>query len=158
MHGAAVFDEVLEVPLVLAGAGLPAGRVVSAQVSLVDLMPTLAELAGAPLEGLDGRSLLPLADGAETGDRAALVVGTNNGAVSKLAIRLPPWKLIHDLESGDEEAYRLDVDPRELASRDDAPPELHARLEAELADVSRERLSAEDEALVERRLADLGYL
>jgi choline-sulfatase len=159
MHGATVYDEVVEVPLVLAGPGLAPGRVVPSQVSLVDLMPTLAEFAGAPLDGLDGRSLLPLVDGTEAGDRPALVVGTNNGAVSQLALRLPPWKLIHHVESGAEEAYRLDLDPRELESRpEDVPAELRVRLETELADVSRERLSAEDEALVERRLADLGYL
>ena len=159
MHGAALYDEVAEVPLILSAPGLPEGRVVSSQVSLVDLMPTLAELAGGPLDGLDGRSLLSLVDGTEEGDRPALIVGTDRGAVSQLAVRLPPWKLIHRLASGDEEAYRLDLDPRELQSRpEDAPPELRALLEAELATVSGERLSADDEALVERRLADLGYL
>ena len=159
MHGAALYDEVVEVPLLLSAPGLPEGLVVPSQVSLVDLMPTLAELAGSPLDGLDGRSLLPLVDGTEKGDRPALIVGTDAGAVSQLAVRVPPWKLIHRLESGEEEAYRLDLDPRELASRPgDAPPELRALLEAELAAVSRERLSADDEALVERRLADLGYL
>jgi arylsulfatase A-like enzyme len=159
LHGAELYDEVAQVPLVLAGPGLPAGGVVSSQVSLVDLMPTLCELAGAPLDGLDGRSLLPLVRGEEEGDRPALVVGTDAGAVSQLAVRLPPWKLIHRLGSGDEEAYRLDLDPRERESRpDDVPRELRTLLERELATISRERLSAEDEALVERRLADLGYL
>jgi arylsulfatase A-like enzyme len=159
LHGATLYDEVVEVPLVLSAPGLPEGRVVASQVSLVDLMPTLLELAGGPIEGLDGSSLLPLVNGTEEGDRPALIVGTNNGAVSQLALRLPPWKLVHHLESGDDDAYRLDLDPRELHSRpEDVPDELRARLEAELADVSRERLSAEDEALVERRLADLGYL
>jgi len=159
LHGAALYDEIAEVPLVLSAPGLPEGLAVSSQVSLVDLMPTLAELAGSPLDGLDGRSLLPLVDGTEQGDRPVLIVGTDNGAVSQLAVRVPPWKLIHRLESGADEAYRLDLDPRELHSRpEDAPPELRSLLEAELAVVSRERLSAEDEALVERRLADLGYL
>ncbi len=159
LHGAELYDEVAEVPLVLAAPGLPEGRAVPFQVSLVDLMPTLTELAGSPLDGLDGRSLLPLAEGTEQGERAVLVVGTNNGAVSQLAVRMPPWKLIHRLETGIDEAYDLDHDPRELSSRPgDVPVELRSRLEAELATVSRERLSAEDEALVERRLADLGYL
>jgi arylsulfatase A-like enzyme len=159
LHGATLYDEVVEVPLVIAAPGLPAERVVTSQVSLVDLMPTLVDLAGVPIDGLDGRSLLPLVDGSESEDRPALIAGTNNGAVSQLALRLPPWKLVHHLESGTDDAYRLDLDPRELESRpDDVPDELRARLDAELADVSRERLSTEDEALVERRLADLGYL
>jgi membrane-anchored protein YejM (alkaline phosphatase superfamily) len=159
LHGAALYDEVVEVPLVLAAPGLPEGLVVPSQVSLVDLMPTLAELGGSPLDGLDGRSLLPLVEGTEQGDRPVLLVGTDNGAVSQLAVRVPPWKLIHHLESGEEEAYDLELDPRELSSRpEEVPAEVRSILEAELAVVSRERLSAEDEALVERRLADLGYL
>jgi len=36
------------------------------------------------------------------------------GALTKLAVRIPPWKLILHVESGEEEAYRLDTDPREL--------------------------------------------
>ena len=63
------------------------------------------------------------------------------------------------MQSGEEEAYRLDVDPGELSSRpDDVPGELRERLYAELETVSRQALTAEEEALVEQRLSDLGYL
>jgi arylsulfatase A-like enzyme len=158
MHGATVFDEVVEVPLILAGPGLPRGGVVASQVSLVDLMPTLADLAGAPLDGLDGRSLLPLVNGEEAGDRPAVIVATDRGVVSKVAVRVPPWKLVHRLDSGEQLAYRLDLDPRELDGRTDCPEELRERLSAVLADVSRESLAEKDAARVERRLADLGYL
>jgi hypothetical protein len=41
------------------------------------------------------------------------------GALTKLAVRKPPWKLILHVSSGEEEAYRLDVDPRELHPRDE---------------------------------------
>ncbi len=50
------------------------------------------------------------------GDRPAMIAGTDMGALTKLAVRMPPWKLILDVESGEEEAYRLDVDPRELGA------------------------------------------
>jgi hypothetical protein len=87
-----------------------------------------------------------------------LIAGTDKGTLSQLAIREPPWKLILHVESGEEEAYRLDLDPRELRSRDDAPPELRERLFAELESAERRELSAEEEALVTGRLRDLGYL
>jgi arylsulfatase A-like enzyme len=159
LHGAGLYDEVVEVPLILAAPGHLDPGVVPSQVSLVDLMPTLADLGGAPIDGLDGTSLLPLAEGLEQEDRVAVIVGTDKGAVSQLAVRLPPWKLIRRVESGDEEGYQLDLDPRELHSRpEDVPDELRARLRDELAASPTETLSADEEALVERRLADLGYL
>jgi arylsulfatase A-like enzyme len=158
MHGADLYDEVVRVPLILSAPGLEP-TVVPSQVSLVDLLPTMLELAEAPIDGLDGSSLLPLARGSEAGDRPALIVGTDKGAVSQLALRQPPWKLTVHVQSGEEEAYRLDVDSGEVTSRsDDVPGELRERLYAELETVSRQALTAEEEALVEQRLSDLGYL
>ncbi len=56
------FDAATRVPLLIAGAGVPAGQVVASPVELIDVFPTLAALTGhtAPA-GLDGRALLPLA-------------------------------------------------------------------------------------------------
>ncbi len=67
-HGGRLHADLVRVPLLLRIPGRPAG-VVTAPVSLVDVMPTLLELAGAAVpEGLDGRSLLPLLDAAPAGD------------------------------------------------------------------------------------------
>ena len=83
-------------------------------------MPTLLELAGVPAGEIDGESLLQV-----DGDRPAVIAGTDKGALTQLAVRKPPWKLILHVESGEEEAYDLETDPRELDSRPaDAPPEL----------------------------------
>ena len=113
MHGATLFDEIVQVPLIVSAPGaLDAGTVFS-QVRSVDLMPTLLELAGIPAVDVDGESVLPLVRGAEEGDRTAIVAGTDMGALTKLALRRPPWKVILDVESGEESAYRLDLDPRE---------------------------------------------
>jgi arylsulfatase A-like enzyme/Flp pilus assembly protein TadD len=57
-HGYTLHRGVLRVPLILAGPGLPAGRVVDEPVGLVDLAPTLAGLGGALLPGAEGRSLV----------------------------------------------------------------------------------------------------
>jgi choline-sulfatase len=61
-HGLLLYQPTLRVPLLLRGPGLPAGKVIRAPVSLVDLAPTLAGLLGgafpAPAGGrLDGRDL-----------------------------------------------------------------------------------------------------
>lgn len=154
MHGSTLFDEIVQVPLVLSAPGRLEPAVVESQVRTVDLVPTLLELAGLPARESDGESLLHV-----DGDRPAVIAGTDMGTLTKLAIRQPPWKLILDVESGEEEAYRLDVDPRELASRPaDAPPELRQIVFQELESAERHELTEEEEATVAKRLSDLGYL
>lgn len=60
-HGLLTYQESLEVPLVLRGPGAPSGREVAQRVGLVDLLPSLLELFGAPVpQGLSGRSFRPL--------------------------------------------------------------------------------------------------
>jgi arylsulfatase A-like enzyme len=44
-HGWSLYDDLLKVPLVVAGPGIPAGRVVSEPVGLIDLLPTLSARA-----------------------------------------------------------------------------------------------------------------
>ncbi len=154
MHGATLGDEIVQVPLILSAPGRIEPAVVESQVRSVDLVPTLLELAGLPARETDGESLLDV-----DGDRPAVIAGTDMGALTKLAVRVPPWKLILDVESGEEEAYRLDTDPRELDSRPaDVSPELRDLVFRELESADRHELTEEEEATVAKRLSDLGYL
>lgn len=159
MHGATVNDEIVQVPLILSAPGALEPGVVGSQVRTVDLMPTLLELAGLPARETDGASLLPLVDGRERDDRVAVIAGTDMGALTQLAVRRPPWKLVLHVETGEEEAYRLDLDPRELESRPgDVPPDLREIAFGAIESAQQHELSAEEEAAVAKRLADLGYL
>ena len=154
MHGATLNDEIVNVPLILSAPGRLEPAVVASQVRSIDLMPTLLELSGVPAREIDGESLLRV-----EGDRPAVIAGTDAGALTKLAVRIPPWKLILHVESGEEEAYNLDLDPRELESRPaDVPSELRELAFQELESAERRELTEEEEATVARRLADLGYL
>ncbi len=57
----AAFEEDVRVPLMVRGPGVPAGVVRSELVSMVDIVPTLADLGGANMTiEVDGRSLVPL--------------------------------------------------------------------------------------------------
>ncbi len=154
MHGATLNDEIVHVPLILSAPGRLDPAVVESQVRSIDLMPTLLELADVPAREIDGESLLRV-----DGDRPAVIAGTDAGALTKLAVRMPPWKLILHVESGEEEAYNLELDPRELSSRPaDVPPDLRQLVFQELESSETRELTAEEEATVTRRLADLGYL
>jgi arylsulfatase A-like enzyme len=61
-HGKALFEESVHVPLLMRAPGIaPGGLRVPALVSLVDVLPTLLEVASVdPPPGLQGRSLIPL--------------------------------------------------------------------------------------------------
>ena len=160
LHGAGLWDEVLHVPLIVTAPGLEPG-VVRSQVRTVDIAPTVLDLAGLdPPAEADGSSLLPLVEGHERGDRTAFAVTSDLGNLSQMAVRMPPWKLVRWVPSDDEEAYRLDVDPREQTDvRARAPRRLRRILDDELGGLRREVvMTAEEEAAVARRLEDLGYL
>jgi arylsulfatase A-like enzyme len=67
-HGGALhthlYDEVLHVPLFVRWPGsVPAGRTLDAQVSLIDVAPTLLDLVGLDPTGGDGQTLRPLLEG-----------------------------------------------------------------------------------------------
>ena len=67
------FDASTHVPLIFAGAGVPAGRTVTTPAELLDIYPTLLELTGfAAAPELEGRSLVAAMKGEPAaGDRVA---------------------------------------------------------------------------------------
>ena len=160
MHGATLFEEIVEVPMILAAPGIEPGTVVQEPVSLVDLTPTLLDFGGVAFEGTDGISVAPAARGeAAVEARDIWIAGTDGGQISQLCVRRPPWKLVVHVETGEEEAYRLDTDPREQHSvPDEVPAELRDVLYEELGVLEQPEMSAEDTKRVESRLEDLGYL
>jgi arylsulfatase A-like enzyme len=161
MHGGTLYDEIVQVPLIVSAPGRLAPAVVRSQVRSIDLPATLLDLAGVDGHDFgDGASLLPLLRGSESGDRPALLSTTDRGRLSQLGIRVPPWKVIRNLDSGAEEAYRLDLDPRERVDRiADAPPALRTLLiDVELEAQDARTLSPDEEAVIVERLSNLGYI
>jgi arylsulfatase A-like enzyme len=73
-HGKTLFDEMIRVPLIIRWPGqIPAGLEIEDQVRLVDLMPTLLALAGAPKPTeSQGRDVSPLLRGEEMPPESAL--------------------------------------------------------------------------------------
>lgn len=86
------YQEVVHVPLVVR---LPGGRGggarVGATVQLIDLYPTLLELAGLEPGGLHGRSLVPLLEG---GSLPAASVLVSDGVFENRALVHEGWKLV----------------------------------------------------------------
>lgn len=64
-HRLALFEESIRIPLIVRWPGrVPAGLRLPDQASMIDVLPTLLDLAGVPVEGeVMGRSLAPLFEG-----------------------------------------------------------------------------------------------
>src|SRR5262249_61122826 len=109
LHRAHLYDELLHVPLVIAGPGIRPGRRTD-QVQGIDLFPTLAALLGFEVPpDRTGRNLL-----VEGPERTAVSetdgVANNGLRVDVGTIRRPPWKLIHAPARESWELYELGSD------------------------------------------------
>ncbi len=113
------FEGSARVPLLVAAPGRFAPARVARPVSLLDLFPTLLELAGAetpePVEALPGRSLLPLLEGRpEGGPSEVLGEYLAEGAAGPLAmIRRGHFKYVVG-EDSPAQLFDLARDPDEL--------------------------------------------
>ena len=64
-HGFFIYDATVRIPLIVAGPGIPS-REIRNQVRIIDVMPTLLELAGIEIPtAVQGTSLVPMARGSD---------------------------------------------------------------------------------------------
>ncbi len=162
-HGLFVYDTTVRIPLLLRLPDLAAaGTVVSEQVRLLDVGPTLLELTGLPLpDSVNGRSM------------ASFIVGVGDARPAYSETMFPRWHLgwqeLYALRDGGykyilaprPELYDLRADPGETNDLAAAMPELademRERIEALGADVDDStRTEITDDAA--RRLRALGYI
>ena len=140
-----LYDESIRVPLILRyPPRLKPGTVVDAQVSQIDIMPTLFEMLGLPqCEWMEGQSLLPLIDGGTAFREVAFSETTPAGwqALSGddrqiFAIRTASWKVILHTDAR-RHSRRLEIfdlvrDPGEVDNLAESPPPAAASLIAQL--------------------------
>lgn len=175
-HGRTLYEESVRVPLILMGAGVPAGRRVAENVSLLDLGPTLLDLLGLPAEvRFEGRSLVPLMRAGAGSERAAapdvllqlepMLPVTADGRVHARALVRRDRKLLVRPDDAFE-VYDLGADPGETRSTPAAlgvhGPTMRESLSLAEAELGERAGSAAPpvplDAAHERRLRALGYL
>jgi len=110
------FENSARVPLVIANPGRFAPRRVASSVSLVDIVPTLVDLAGGDAtaigDGTDGRSLAPHLLG-QQGHDEAIGEYLAEGAIAPIVmIRRGRFKFIHSPADPDQ-LYDIEADPGE---------------------------------------------
>jgi arylsulfatase A-like enzyme/Tfp pilus assembly protein PilF len=167
-HGLLLYEETLHVPLIIATPdGLPRGLRVVTPVSLVDVYPTVAELAGLQSPpAIQGHSLVPLCRGSRTHATPiyaeTLYPRRRFGWSELLALRDGSRKLI---DSSRPELYDLQQDPRErrdlAAARPDALREQRGQLRKAVAALEKNSVAQASlpvDAEARARLAALGYV
>ena len=141
-HTRTLYDELLRVPLVIRLPGAKAGREVETPVSVLDVAPTLLELAGAAADSdAYGISLLPFLTGTELTATEPLPERDLHAEVSfeapqrdvdeeqtvfLTALMRGDLKLVHDLVAERFALYDRRADPDELVDLADSHPEAEA--------------------------------
>ena len=152
-HGHNLFQVHLLVPLVVAGPGITAG-VEAANVSSVDVLPTLLQGAGAESPPTDGVSLL---EGPVDAERAVVSEGIAYGHEKKSVVQ-GDFKLLSCPGDGYERVFALRPDDRREQAVS-ADPQVQERLRASLPG---EPVRLGDQVRgteeIEAHLRDLGYI
>ncbi len=169
LHGRTHYQELVRIPLILAGPGVPRGRRIDAPVHGVDVAPTIWALAGvAAPNGLDGIDLsLAWRDPrALPRTRTLFAEADHNNKVAdkevvnvKRMVRAGQEKLLYDTRSKAKELYDLGQDPGEKQDLAAAEPERVAALWKELEDfMNGAREGNYAGPLDDARLKELGML
>ena len=114
-----LYENAAHVPLVMAGPGIPAGKVVDTPVAHVDLVATLLAWAGSETkDNLRGHSLVPLMD-----DEPEALPGwafseshSEGNVTGSFMIRKGEWKYIH-FTWYEDLLFNLSEDPGEFVNR-----------------------------------------
>jgi arylsulfatase A-like enzyme len=138
-HAGSLYNSEIRVPLIIAGPGINPSRKQQA-VGLVDLAPTLLELAGFEAPGMpqmDGLSLAPELlgtrdDALGLGEAYSQMVSDRSVHQSQAAVISGRFKLI-SREGGKYELFDTSRDPRETKDIKDKAPKLFKSMKARLA-------------------------
>ena len=156
-----MYQESVNIPMILAGDGVPEGKTDATEASLVDCFPTILDAVGVPLADEDrrvlpGRSLFDLAkkpDPDRYGFSEYHAVGAVSGA---FMVRRGRWKYVHyvgmppqlfDLAADPIEARDLGQDPAHAAVRAEMEAALRRIVDPEAAAAL---AFADQEALIAR--------
>lgn len=165
-HGMTLYNETLHVPLIFRHVGqLPADRRIAANISLVDLSPTILDLLGLKdPRKITGKSLKKVLIGKDA--PSSLVYGSTddafliNGWSPLRSLIEGQWKYIKTTKP---ELYDLTSDPFERKNLFDAAPGIAQIMKARMDEfesrlVPHEAIAVQLSASERRALENLGYL
>lgn len=136
-HGFSLYDELIHVPLVIKLPKVKAGKVITDQVSSIDIMPTILDLLDVKLSDkikkqLHGASLVPALKGKPVAKDVYSETDYRQYTYKRSVITKDGWKFIYTLENKSRELYNLKKDPKELKNLIELEPKRAYELEQQL--------------------------
>ena len=149
-----LYEESVGVPLIMAGPGIAAGRVVDTPVSHIDCAPTFLEFTGVAQgdDALPGASLVDVANGGSPTRPVISEYHATGSVAGAFMLRFDRWKYCHyvayrpqlfDLVSDPEEINDLAGDARYRESLVEGERRLRAILDPEAVDARAKKRQAE---------------
>ncbi len=167
-HRNTLYQELIHVPLILWWPDKLASQRLEQSVRLIDVAPTVLELAGlAVAPTMQGQSLLPMIKGKARGDRPALSELTEGRRGTLRSIVLGKEKLVVNLTTKQTQFFDLEKDPAEKRpiveeASGGRAPRLEKLLAQETARARRHGARSSEAAItspeLQSRLRALGYL
>jgi len=133
-HGFSLYDELIHVPLVISLPKQKTGKVITDQVSSIDLMPTILDLLDVKMpekasKQLRGSSIVPAFNNNAVAKDVFFETDYRQYTYKRGIQTKEGWKLIYTLENNRRELYNLKKDPREIKNRVDEEPRRAYELE-----------------------------
>ena len=169
-HGVSVVEDLVRVPLILSGPGVPHGARVDTAIRHMDVLPTILDLLGIDDERstqIRGESLRPLLSGGgpdRPGYSEAVGVTMPGGPERWLvSVRHDGWKYLRNAAGTERTLWQL---PDERTDHAEREPAVVERMEALMTELQAGRslaatgedLSADESDEMEAHLRDLGYI
>jgi arylsulfatase len=158
------------VPLIFAGFNIKSSKIVSQQVGLVDVFPTIVGLIGLENlnSNLDGTSLIPLFTNQHLDEKPLFIQSMPHIAENHknyVGIRTSEFKYVRDDNNENFELFDLNNDPLEQYDVSNDFPEIVTKMENILQDYLNQKIKSDTKKLddeerkkVEEELKKLGYI
>ena len=165
-------EEIVRVPLIFVGANTPKNKIIHELVRTVDIFPTILDILSidySTIKDRDGRSLVPMFGDKKLPELPAYFNTTAHQETTledRVGIRTSKYKYFRALIDKEKEIslYDLENDPQENINISSANPDIVKEMEKILENFTKnsiteeEKLTEEEEKIVEAQLKDLGYI
>jgi arylsulfatase A-like enzyme len=141
LHRGLLYDELLHVPLIIAGNLVPKGKVINYMVNCVDIMPTILAISGIEIKiPVEGKNLF--SRNYRSKDQEDIIFAQRG--ISRYAARTQEWKFIEYHQPDKIELFNLSSDPQEQKNVSDNYPKIRDKFIRVLSEWRESRLKLDE--------------